>query len=66
MSERQTPEQNVAEMLLRAQALTIGLTPHRIVEMRCGRLVATALIDQVLDDRQPPYTRLLVSSVLQA
>jgi putative phosphonate transport system ATP-binding protein len=66
MSERQTPEQTVAEVLLHAQSLTRGLTLPRIAVMQCGRLVETGLADQVLDDPQPPYTQLPVSSVLQA
>jgi len=66
MSERQTPEQNVAELLLYARALTRGLTLHRIAVMQCGRLIETGLTDQILDDPRHPDTQLLVSSVLQA
>ena len=66
MSERQTPEQNVAAVLLYAHALTRGLTLHRTAVMQCGRLIETGLTDQILDDPWHPDTQLLVSSVLQA
>jgi len=66
MSERQTPEQKVADVMLHAQALTNGSTLQRITVMQRACVVETGLTDQVLDDRQHPYTQLLVSSVLQA
>jgi len=66
MSERLTPEQTVADVLLRAQALKRGLTLHRSAVLQRGWVVESGLTDHVLDDRQHPYTQLLVSSVLQA
>jgi ABC-type phosphonate transport system ATPase subunit len=66
MSERQTPEQNVADVLLHAQALTNGSKLQPIAVMHRACVVETGLTDQVLDDAQHPYAQLLVSSVLQA
>ena len=41
------------------------LLAHRLMVMRYGKIVETGLTDQILDDPQPPYTQLLVSSILQ-
>ncbi len=41
------------------------LLSHRIMVMRQGRVIETGLTDQVLDDPREPYTKLLVSSILQ-
>src|SRR5262249_3289261 len=40
------------------------LLTHRLLVMRRGEIVEYGLTDQVLTDPQPPYTQLLVSSVL--
>jgi putative phosphonate transport system ATP-binding protein len=60
----------VADLQLSAIVVTHDLAvarllAHRLLVMKDGEVVESGLTDQVLDDPQPPYTQLLVSSVLQ-
>ena len=61
----------VREMALAAVVVThdlavVRLLADRLMVMQGGRVVEQGLTDQVLDDPRHGYTRLLVSSVLQA
>jgi len=60
-----TRQMNLAAIIVTHDLAVARLLAQRMMVMQNGQAVETGLTDQVLDDPQPPYTQLLVSSVLQ-
>jgi putative phosphonate transport system ATP-binding protein len=60
-----TQHLGLASIIVTHDLAVARLLAHRMIVMRRGCIVETGLTDQLLDDPQPPYTQLLVSSVLQ-
>ena len=60
-----TRKYSLAAVIVTHDLAVARLLAHRLMVMKAGRVVETGLTDQVLADPQPPYTQLLVSSVLQ-
>lgn len=58
-------ELDLAVVIVTHDLAVARLLADRLMVMRRSRVVETGLTDQILDDPQPPYSQLLVSSVLQ-